>query len=180
MSVASFPFLSRRFAGAGALAFAALVLQGNVGRTTNLDARLLAAHNYERSGAGLKPLNWNSELAAGAAEWGEELAASNQFEHSPDAEEDEEPEGENLWMGTRAAFAPEEMVGMWIAEKKDFRPGIFPEVSRTGNLEDVGHYTQLMWRDTGQVGCAVTRNGRHEYLVCRYSTAGNVEGERVF
>jgi hypothetical protein len=53
-------------------------------------------------------------------------------------------------------------------------------VSRTGNFDDVGHYTQLMWRDTGKVGCAVVRDSQYDILVCRYSQAGNVEGERAF
>jgi hypothetical protein len=37
-----------------------------------------------------------------------------------------------------------------------------------------------MWRDTGRVGCALTESEEYEILTCRYLTAGNVEGERVF
>ena len=55
-----------------------------------------------------------------------------------------------------------------------------PDNSRTGDLEDVGHYTQLMWRDTDRVGCAVEANGEYDILVCRYAAAGNVIGERPF
>ena len=69
---------------------------------------------------------------------------------------------------------------MWIEEKKDYRPGIFPANSRTGKFEDIGHYTQLMWRATGKVGCALANGRPYEVLVCRYREAGNVEGERPF
>jgi hypothetical protein len=72
------------------------------------------------------------------------------------------------------------MDAMWIDEKSHYKPGIFPDNSRTGDLEDVGHYTQLMWRDTGRVGCAKSDNGENEVLVCRYAAAGNVIGERPF
>ena len=72
------------------------------------------------------------------------------------------------------------MVGMWIAEKSNYKAGIFPANSRTGRLEDVGHYTQLMWRDTRKVGCAVVGGRSEEYMVCRYSNGGNVIGERPF
>jgi hypothetical protein len=72
------------------------------------------------------------------------------------------------------------MVGLWVEEKKNFRPGRFPDNSRTGQVEDVGHYTQIVWRSTTRVGCAVTRNSSDEYLVCRYSQGGNVLGEQVF
>ncbi|TMJ14046.1 MAG: SCP-like extracellular [Alphaproteobacteria bacterium] len=161
-----------------ALALAAPFIVGTTGLSTNLDARLLAAHNRERSAAGVPPLQWDDQLAADAAGWAETLVETNQFEHSDD--DDDDPQGENLWLGTKAYYPPEAMVGMWIEEKKDFRPGAFPAVSRTGNYEDVGHYTQLMWRDTGSVGCAVRTGEEYDILVCRYRHAGNVEGERVF
>ena len=163
-----------------ALTLAAPLIQGANGRLTSLDDRLLAAHNRERAAAGLPAMGWDPALAADAAAWGEELAAIDDIEHSPDDPEDPDPQGENLWLGTKGYFTPEIMVGAWIDEKKDFRAGVFPNVSATGDLDDVGHYTQLMWRDTGRVGCAVTESAQYEILVCRYLTAGNVEGERPF
>lgn len=170
----------RRLTSAALLALAAAVLQGNVGLRTNLDQRLLAAHNRERSQAAIAPLAWDAELAADAAEWGEHLAELGDLEHYPDDPDDPDPQGENLFLGTKGHFAPEAMVGAWIEEKKHFKPGIFPANSRTGDLDDVGHYTQLMWRDTGRVGCAVVKNSDYDFLVCRYSQAGNVMGERPF
>ena len=169
-----------RLAGAVALVLAAPAIEGNAGRMSGLDDRLLAAHNRERAAAGIAPLAWDPQLAADAAAWGRELAATGEFEHEDSDPDDPDPQGENLWMGTSGHYAPEAMVGLWIAEKAQFVPGAFPDVSRTGNYEDVGHYTQLMWRDTGRVGCAVANGGEDEVLVCRYAQAGNVEGERAF
>jgi hypothetical protein len=165
---------------AALLLLAAPLLLGTTGRLTSLDARILAAHNRERSASGLPTLAWDDELAADAAAWSDQLAARAELEHEGDDPEDDDPEGENLWLGTRGAFTPEEMVGAWVAEKKDFRPGIFPDNSRTGSFEDIGHYTQLMWRATGKVGCALADGRPYEVLVCRYREAGNVEGERPF
>jgi hypothetical protein len=163
---------------AAALALAAPLLIGGTGRLTSLDERLLAAHNRERGGAGIPALAWDPVLAAEAASWGEQLAASGEFEHADTDEED--PQGENLWAGTRGAYAPEEMVEGWIEEKKHFRPGRFPDNSATGDFADVGHYTQLMWRESDRVGCALAKGAEEEVLVCRYRTAGNVVGERPF
>ena len=70
------------------------------------------------------------------------------------------------------------MVGLWVAEKKDYRPGIFQSNSISGDVENVGHYTQLIWRGSDQVGCATAMGRNEEFLVCRYSSAGNVYGER--
>jgi cysteine-rich secretory family protein len=167
-----------RLAAAAALALAAPLLGGGTGRLTSLDARLLAAHNREREAAGIAPLAWDPALAATAAKWGGQLAASGAFEH--DEADPDDPEGENLWAGTRGAWSPEEMVGGWIEEKEYFRPGHFPDNSATGDFADVGHYTQLMWRETGRVGCALAEGAEEEVLVCRYRQAGNVVGEAPF
>ncbi|HEX8467058.1 MAG TPA: CAP domain-containing protein [Allosphingosinicella sp.] len=168
-----------RLAAAAALLLAAPLLIGGTGRLTSLDERLLAAHNRERSAAGIPALAWDPLLSAEAASWGRELAASGAFEHDPDVDGDD-PQGENLWAGTPGAYAPEEMVGGWIEEKKHFRPGRFPDNSATGDFADVGHYTQLMWRESDRVGCALAGGAEEEVLVCRYRTAGNVVGERPF
>jgi hypothetical protein len=169
-----------RIAAATALCLSLPFLAGATGRLTSLDQRLLAAHNRERSDAGLPVMRWDDALAADAAQWGEQLAAVDDIEHSPDDPDDEDPQGENLWLGTSGYFTPEQMVGMWVDEKSNYVPRPIPYASKTGNFDDVGHYTQLMWRETGKVGCALAHGRENEILVCRYSTAGNVEGERTF
>ncbi len=66
-----------------------------------------------------------------------------------------------------------------MAERDKFRAGTFPQVSRTGNWADVGHYTQLIWPRTQEVGCAVAKGAVNDVLVCRYSPAGNIVGETI-
>lgn len=60
----------------------------------------------------------------------------------------------------------------------------------TGYTEATGHFTQLVWRDTTDVGCAAVdcgytdeneEGGRPEralgwYVVCEYSPGGNIVG----
>ncbi len=90
-------------------------------------------------------------------------------------------QGENLWMGTAGAFTLAEMVDDWGRERRHFANGIFPEVSTTGSWSDVGHYTQMVWRNTTAVGCAGRAASDGYYrLVCRYSPAGNIIGQRAF
>lgn len=164
---------------AAALALSAPLMVGGVDRGANLEQRLLAAHNRERIATGVPALAWDAALAADAAVWARALARSGQFKHSDADPSDPEVQGENLWAGTPGAWSPEEMVGYWVAEKRDYKPGIFPAVSRSGDLDKVGHYTQLIWRTTRKVGCAIDRSQREDILVCRYSEGGNVMGERV-
>ena len=123
------------------------------------------------------PLMWDPQLAAAAASYGPELARLGYLRHSPRASRP--GQRENLWMGTHGAYSPEQMVGSWIEEKRAFRPGVFPSVSRTGSWMDVSHYTQLIWKDTTRVGCAVQPAGGWDYLICRYSPPGNLDGKPV-
>jgi hypothetical protein len=154
-------------------------LIGGLGPRMQFDDRVLAAHNRERTSAGLRPLAWDAALAEDAAGWADQLARTDRFEHSPDAP-DAEPQGENLWAGTPRWFQPEAMVGLWIAEKQAYRPGVFPNNSRSGRVEDVSHYTQVMWRSSIAVGCSLREGRKEEVLVCRYRSAGNVVGEIPF
>jgi hypothetical protein len=140
--------------------------------------RLLTAHNAERVRLGLKPLVWSAKLAEHAKKWSQSLAVSDMMEHSVAAADG--GEGENLWFGTKGDYTPEEMVGFFIDEGKMFKRGVFPDVSTTGRWEDVGHYTQLIWQDTREMGCAITSNARRDVLVCRYLPAGNTVGQPVF
>jgi hypothetical protein len=162
------------------LACASPLFQANVDRVGNFEQRVLASHNRERAAMGISPLRWDENLAADAALWAQHLTSRGYLEHSPSDPNDYDPQGENLWAGTADHYSAESMVGLWIAEKSNFKPGIFPANSRTGNLEDVGHYTQVMWRSTGKVGCALAHGRRDEFMVCRYSEGGNVMGERPF
>lgn len=137
----------------------------------------LSEHNEARAAVGLPPLRWNHDLRRDAREWAENLAARRAFHHSPDLLRI--GQGENLWMGTRERYAPWQMIDGFLAERAAFRPGVFPDVSRTGQWSDVGHYTQIIWPETQEVGCATALNAKHEVLVCRYWPAGNVMGYRL-
>jgi hypothetical protein len=139
--------------------------------------RLLSAHNRERAAARAAPLAWDPALAAGATAYARQLAATGAFQHSD--RRARRGIGENLWMGTRGAFSPEQMVGNWASEKRWFVPAIFPRVSRTGRWSDVAHYTQIIWPATSRVGCGLASGRGRDVLVCRYAPAGNIDGRRV-
>lgn len=161
------------------LGLAAVMLTGVQSRTGGFESRMVSAHNYERAALGVGPVRWNDSLAAGAQEWADHLSATGQFAHSPD-EKGGPQIGENIWGGTKGHFSLESMVHLWIAEKQHFVPGTFPHTSATGNPADVSHYTQLVWRDTVEIGCGLSGAGGEEILVCRYSRPGNVVGQEVY
>ncbi|MEP7130563.1 MAG: CAP domain-containing protein [Sphingomicrobium sp.] len=144
---------------------------------SSLPPRIVAAHNNERMQMGMPPLTWDPTLADGAAAYAQQLAATGVFAHSDRSKR--RGIGENLWMGSHGYFSVEAMVGGWSAEKRYFHAGVFPNNSRTGDWEDVGHYTQMIWPTTQRIGCAIASSPRADYLVCRYATAGNMDGRLI-
>jgi hypothetical protein len=156
---------------------AALLLIGAAPPPMPFEASILAEHNRERANLGLPPLHWSDELAHGAQQWADHLASTGRFEHSPDLPG--EPRlGENIWGGTAGRFGPQRMVAAWLAEKRYFKPGIFPANSTTGQVKDVSHYTQIIWRGSREVGCSASRGAVEDILVCRYNSPGNIFGSR--
>ena len=170
----------RRFALAASILVAACApgLMGFLDQSSHFQQRVLDAHNLEREDVGVPALRWNAALAVDAQRWADHLARTGKFEHAPD--NPRAVEGENLWAGTKDHFSPEAMVSAWVREKRYFKPGTFPDNSTTGDVEDVGHFTQVAWRDTREVGCARAAGAREDILVCRYTTAGNWIGQQPF
>ncbi|EFJ45286.1 hypothetical protein VOLCADRAFT_94353 [Volvox carteri f. nagariensis] len=51
-------------------------------------------------------------------------------------------------------------------------------VSQPADWHSVGHFTQVIWKASTDLGCAVaTCNGGQQFQVCRYSPPGNVQGQ---
>ncbi|THD37374.1 MAG: serine protease [Sphingomonas sp.] len=141
---------------------------------------MLDGQNEARAAAGVPPLTWDDRLAADAAVWADHIAETGRFEHSTwPRGGDPAGEGENLWMGSRGYFSYAQMVDTWVDEQRYFVDGAMPNLSTTGNWRDVGHYTQIIWRGTTRVGCALASGGDNDFVVCRYSSPGNVMGSRA-
>lgn len=141
------------------------------------EARILARHNQHRAAVAVPPLQWDPQLAAGAQLHAAQLAAQERLAHSSRA--GRPGISENLWRGHKKAYSPEAMVEYWADERAMFRAGIFPDVSTTGDWNDISHYSTMIWRTTTHVGCALQNSQRWDYLVCRYSPAGNKDGKPV-
>lgn len=141
-------------------------------------AVMLEAHNDARREVGVPNLVLDQNLSDQALAYAEELAGSGRFEHS--ASNTRPGQGENLWAGTQGAFSYAFMAAGWIDEKQYYTHASFPQVSTTGNWADVGHYTQIIWRNTDRLGCGVATGTGRDYLVCRYAPPGNVIGQMAY
>ena len=68
------------------------------------------------------------------------------------------------------------MVESWVNEKTNWHCGVLTQE----NWYPTGHYTQVVWRDTKEVGCGIATGSNTDYLVCRYSPGGNVIGQKPY
>ena len=135
----------------------------------------LAAHNDLRELVSAPPLTWSPRLAGQARRYAQRLAQQGcQLRHAS------VPEGENLYaMWGSPEFMPalpfEAASLAWGAEK----PHYHGQPIGRGRFEAYGHYTQMIWKDTREVGIA-SATGKQGCLVvvARYHPAGNVIGSR--
>ncbi|NXJ13792.1 CRIS2 protein, partial [Odontophorus gujanensis] len=113
-------------------------------------------------------MEWNPQAAANAQKWANQCS----LHHSPPSQREiGEQCGENLYMST-APSTWSNVIQTWYDEEKDFKYGI--GATKEGAV--IGHYTQLVWYNSYQVGCAVAHCPRNQYnyfYVCHYCPPGN-------
>jgi hypothetical protein len=165
---------------------------------------VLCAHNKVReevhsenpSVPPIDPLIWSDKLASSAQNWAEHLASIGKLEHSGS--------GENLssigssYTDSIESWADEKKDNLqdsWANELWSGQSHKFPDagpqvcacpgnckgqnlcyISKTCDFCDFGHYTQIVWRGTNEVGCGEKDGIR----VCQYAPAGNTWGGKVY
>jgi uncharacterized protein YkwD len=146
-----------------------ILLAGTGGAQSFLKRDMLAAHNGVRARAGVASLAWSDRLATRAQDWANTLLARRQLAHRPNS-----AYGENLYEISGATASAAQVVNTWAAESRNYDYGS----NRCHGL--CGHYTQIVWAETTEVGCAAARGGRREVWVCNYDPPGNWAGKRPY
>jgi uncharacterized protein YkwD len=127
---------------------------------------LLGLHNAYRAQHCVPALSWSASLAASAQAWAEKCSL---MFHSP--RDRSQRYSENLaWGGDRTA---ESAVKAWYDEVNAYN------FSKPGFASATGHFTQMIWRDTKQIGCGVAKCylGTVRFWVCHYAPQGNWAGQ---
>jgi pathogenesis-related protein 1 len=139
--------------------------------------KLIELHNKVRADVGVGPLNWSKKLAAYAQEWANHLAVTGcKMEHRPNSGKWKQGYGENLFMGTSGYYGVADAVKSWESEKKYYHG----QTIDTSNVYKLGHYTQIVWENTKQIGCAKIECNGNIIVVCNYDPPGNFLGQKPY
>lgn len=140
---------------------------------------MLETHNAYRREVGVPPLQWSDKLAQVASEWATELQRRGcEMKHR--SGEWNSLYGENLYWSKGMARTPTDVAENWAAEKAFFDYDKANYSTFTSKGEVVGHYTQMVWRQTTHVGCAMRKCGNEEIWVCNYEPSGNWMGQKPY
>ena len=149
----------------------------------------LVSHNRVRAKHGLQPLKWSDKLAAYSQEWADNLGKGNSCKmyHRSGSP----PYGENLFVSSAVVWSAEgrevsrernritikDVVKVWTDEEKWYNY----KADSCVLGKQCGHYTQVVWRNTTEVGCAVKFCGdKSQNWVCSYNPPGNYTGVRPY
>ena len=132
---------------------------------------IIEQHNHWRKEVGVPPLKWSVKLAKQAEAW----ATSQSKKDCKCAHSTDQMYGENLYCSTGIINDPGAVVNSWAAENKFYNPS-------NGKCKggECGHYTQIVWRGTTEVGCAMVRCGDKELWVCNYNPPGNYLNKKAY
>ncbi|PFH52216.1 hypothetical protein AMATHDRAFT_92905, partial [Amanita thiersii Skay4041] len=129
--------------------------------------QVVKGHTAQRARYGAPPLTWNDDLYNGTLDWAQQC----EFKHSGG------DYGENLATGT-GDYSFNDGLKLWMDEAAKYN------YNKPGFSERTGHFTQVVWKSTKSVACAMANcapgtifDEASRFLVCRYDPAGNVQGQ---
>ncbi|BBM97866.1 pathogenesis-related protein 1 [Marchantia polymorpha subsp. ruderalis] len=130
-------------------------------------------HNTARSIVGVANIIWSPTLASFAAQWANDLASRGcPLQHRPN-----NPYGENIFWASWSS-TPADAVNAWVGEKIYYNYAT--NTCAAGQI--CGHYTQVVWRKSIEVGCASAAcpNNGGTISVCNYNPPGNYVGQKPY
>ena len=152
----------------------------------------VAVHNEWRSEVGVGEIHWSSELESKAEQWANSLKEGNEcrLKHGSTGEnlygagplmtaDSKDEQGNWIWRNSLQTVTPKDVVDSWGSEKQWYDHESNACSAPAG--KSCGHYTQVVWRDSTEVGCAMAVcEDFSQVWVCNYSPPGNVTGKRPF
>uniref|UniRef100_A0A0D9WV56 SCP domain-containing protein n=1 Tax=Leersia perrieri TaxID=77586 RepID=A0A0D9WV56_9ORYZ len=164
-----------------AMAMAILATTAMAADFSDAEKKLLVKlHNEARAAVGVKVnVSWSNMLLA--------AKAREHVKTCSDDHIDGNPYGENLWLGSWPAAGwvgtPADAMNSWVAGEKPLYD--YASNQCIGGEYNCVHYTQVVWRNTTQIGCARVSDCKIEgvtktLIACYYNPPGNVQGQKPY
>ena len=149
--------------------------QNNIRKLASIDLEkirkdILSSHNYHRGRHRVDDLKRNSEIEAIAQGYAEQLAPTHSINHSTNKYNGQSL-GENLYMSSGSGINGEDATNSWYSEIENY------DFSTHYSDGTTGHFTQLVWKGTKEIGCGVACDGTFCCVVCNYYPMGNFVGK---
>ncbi|TRY91334.1 hypothetical protein DNTS_030140 [Danionella cerebrum] len=125
----------------------------------------LETHNKYRAMHSTPPLKLNTELNSAAQTWANHLLSTRALGHSSTEH------GENVFYSFSSAKKTptgKEAVDSWYSEIKDYN------FKKPGNQPNTGHFTQVVWKSSTELGVGLATDGNTVFVVGQYKPAGNI------
>ncbi|XP_042343462.1 Golgi-associated plant pathogenesis-related protein 1-like [Plectropomus leopardus] len=129
----------------------------------------LKAHNAYRAKHNTLPMSLSSELTTSAQKWADHLLEIRELTHSGT--------GESCYYACSSGpmkLTGKEAVDDWYNEIKDYN------WSSPGYSGNTGHFTQVLWKGSTELGVGMATDGHNVYVVGQYRPAGNTRGSENF
>ncbi|XP_043113550.1 Golgi-associated plant pathogenesis-related protein 1 [Puntigrus tetrazona] len=137
----------------------------------NFKKEFLEAHNQYRKQHQAPELTYSAELCSAAQTWADHLLSIKSLGHS-DTEN-----GENVFYSfSSAKKTPKgnEAVDSWYSEIKDYK------FSSPGHQQNTGHFTQVVWKSSTELGVGLATDGNKVFVVGQYKPAGNITNDGYY
>ncbi|KAK7345630.1 hypothetical protein VNO77_16238 [Canavalia gladiata] len=138
---------------------------------TELAEEFLHAHNWVRNQYKLPSYVWDEKLASYARKYLMQRYDDCKMIHS------NSNYGENLFWGKQLHWTASDATYYWYLEKKWYD---FKTLHCAPPPRACGHFTQLVWRDSTRLGCALQHCHNRAVgmlIACEYDPPGNYENE---
>lgn len=152
---------------------------------------VLDAHNQWRKSVNVKPLTYSLVLEKEAKTWAKVLQSEGcQMRHSGPGENlfwaspaksatQKNDKGEWIWHSAVQKITPKDAINAWGNEVQWY--DYDTNSCHAPKDESCGHYTQVIWHTTKEVGCAMAIcDDKSQVWVCEYLPYGNIMGKKPY
>ena len=153
----------KTFAAAAALCLLILPVAGSA---AGFEDEMVRIHNTQRAKHGAPAVRWNASIASVAQQWAETNARENRMYHRQPSKY-----GENIYWMSGGTVTAAMAVNAWYGEVSQYN------FAKPGFSGATGHFTQVVWKGTTEIGCGQARDAKGgTYVVCNYNPPGNFTG----